>query len=114
MAQALVSFVPLQTTYLKAVMPRRNFMVDAEGVVWHVFESGSEPEDAEEDEGVEDMLRRMRGVVDDEEEDLWDLVLAAVELQRWNTAEARLQRLREWFDRWEAWCPFWSGCFRLP
>jgi len=38
-------------------------MVDEEGVVWHVFESGSEPEDAEEDEGVEDMLRRMRGVV---------------------------------------------------
>ena len=110
MAQALVSIVPLQTTYLKAVMPRRNFMVDEEGCVWHVFESGSEPEDAEEDEGVEDMLRRMRGVVDDEEEDLWDLVLAAAS----NTAEAKQRMLREYFDQWTFWCPFWSGCFRLP
>ena len=86
MAQALVSVVPLQTTYLKAVMPRRNFMEH------------------------EEMLRRMRGVVDDEEEDLWDLVLAAA----LNTATARQRMLRQYFDEWTTFCPFWSGCFKLP
>jgi hypothetical protein len=102
-AQALVSIVPLQTTYLKAVMPRRNFMEHEEmlrrmrGVV-------------DDEEGLIMGGPHMRGVVDDEEEDLWDLVLAAA----LNTATARQRMLRQYFDEWTFFCPFWSGCFKLP
>ena len=84
-------------------MPRRNFMEHEEmlrrmrGVV-------------DDEEGLIMGGPHMRGVVDDEEEDLWDLVLAAA----LNTATARQRMLRQYFDEWTFFCPFWSGCFKLP
>jgi hypothetical protein len=63
-------------------MPRRNFMVDDEGVVHWVFESGSEDDDdAEQEEEGE------------EEEEL-------TVQQHWNTAAVELIRLRGVFFQW--------------
>lgn len=90
-------------------MPRRNFQVDAEGVVWHAFESGSEDDDEEGvDEGIEDMLRRMRvgDMLRRMREDAHarfvmmscNLVVVPPEaLRMWGR-----RRLKRWFDLWRA------------
>jgi len=86
-------------------MPRRNsYVVDDEGVESWVFESGSEDNDEEGvDEGIDDMLRRMR-VGDglcvrcrEAEARLANLVVISPDrLRRWGR-----KQLKRWFDRWK-------------
>ena len=86
--------------FVVLAMPRRNFEIDDEGRANWVFESGSEEDElVGEDEGVEDMLKRMR--VGDEEEARFVLmschlvVVRPEDLRRWGR-----NRLRRWFDLW--------------
>ena len=90
-------------------MPRRNsYVVDDEGVESWVFESGSEDNDEEGvDEGIDDMLRRMR-VGDglcvrcrEAEARLAMMschlvVISPDRLRRWGR-----KQLKRWFDRWK-------------
>ena len=87
-------------------MPRRNFQVDAEGMVWHVFESGSEGDDEEGvDEGIEDMLRRMRAADGQLSPGRFALmgchlvVVSPEDLRRWGRKQC-MRALKRVFDAW--------------
>ena len=83
------------------VMPRRNFLVDGEGRLQHVFESGSEDDVEGGDEGVEDMLRRMRHG-DDPEVHVRFIMMSCnmLVIRPQDLRVFRRSRLRRWWDLW--------------